>query len=304
MITCSFTVDIDNDSATISNERNELTWAAVEEVPRIAAAFRRCGVGATWFVRADNQLDAVYGHPDWLLQRNRPTWDTLRAEGHGIGWHPHIVREDNGSFIAETDDTRCAAALRRVFESLSDHHWRFTAVRIGEAFHGNQSMNALDALGLQVDSTALPGRLRADEARRFDWTTTPNRPYRPSVSDYRIPGNEPLSIVEVPMTTMPVKAPYDPGPLLRYLNLAYRHSIFRDALGRHFETLDHTDHTVVTILHPDEVRAQPDHPLYAFDVATVERNLDYLLGAAGAHGGVRVASLETIAAEAASGEAS
>ena len=92
--------------------------------------------------------------------------------------------------------------------------------------------------------------------------------------------------------------------LAGHLSLEFIDDFFRDALGRHFETLDHTDHTVVTILHPDEVRAQPDHPLYAFDVATVERNLDYLLGAAGAHGGVRVASLETIAAEAASGEAS
>lgn len=299
MITFAFTVDVDNDGMVLGSERNALTWDAVAEVPRIAEVFARRSIAATWFVRADNQLADVYGDAAWLLRGRESLWSNLRAAGHSIGWHPHIVRRaGDGTFAPETDDARCAIALRTLHHSLARAGWRFTSVRVGEAFHGNQSMRALDDVGLRVDSTALPGRRRIDGVRCFDWEPTPNRPYRPSGSDYRVAGVAPLSIVEVPMTTVPVEAPYDPRPLLRYLNLAYRQKVLRAAFALHLDALGAGDHVVVTILHPEEVRPRGEHPLYAFDLETVERNVDHLLDAAGARGEVRVASLETIAAEA------
>lgn len=276
-ITIVFTVDVDNDGMTGANERNALAWDSVGEVPRIAELFERRGVTATWFVRADNQLGEVYGHAAWLLRERAPLWDALRGAGHAIGWHPHVVRRDeSGAFAAETDDVRCAAALRAIHASLAAEGFSFSAVRIGEAFHGNESMRALDELGLAVDSTAIPGRRRDDAARRFDWSGTPNAPYRPSAADYRVPGQPALSIVEVPMTAVPVQAPYDDAPLPRYLNLAYRSAIFRDAVRRHLERAG--SEVLVTILHPEETRGPGGHALYAHDLQTVTDNLDFLLG--------------------------
>jgi peptidoglycan/xylan/chitin deacetylase (PgdA/CDA1 family) len=267
-----FTVDVDNDGMTAENERNRLAWTSVDEVPRIAELFARRGVPATWFVRADNQLAEVYGDAAWLLAERAALWGDLRGAGHDLGWHPHIVRRENGAFVPETDDVRCAEALRGVHASLAAGGFTFTASRIGEAFHGNESMRTLAELGLAVDSTAIPGRRRADAARRFDWSGTPNGPYRPSAADYRVPGEPALDIVEVPMTAAPVQAPYDERPLPRYLNLAYRAEIFRDAVTRLGEVA-----VIVTILHPEEARVGAEHPLYAHDLRAVAENVDFLL---------------------------
>lgn len=294
-ITLVVSVDIDNDGMNSVNERNNLVWQSVEEVPRIADIFERRGVRTTWFVRADNQLDEVYGDPAWLLCEYASIWSDLRRAGHSIGWHPHVVRRDeNGLFVAETDDGRCADALRAIHASLAASGFTFTVSRIGEAFHGNESMRVLDELGMAVDSTAIPGRRRDDGARFFDWSGTPNRPYHPSVADYRVPGRPALSILEVPMTTMLVEAPYDGRPLPRYLNVAYHGEIFRAAVGRHLESLGEGNHVIVTILHPEEVWG-PGHALYGHDLQTVEHNVDFFLTLAGEYGDVRMATLDEIA---------
>jgi hypothetical protein len=291
-----FTVDIDNDGMTAADERNTLIWDSVAEVPRIAGVFGRHGITATWFVRADNQLSDVYGDAAWLLREHNAIWSNLRQAGHFIGWHPHVVRRDEqGTFVAETDDRRCADALREIHASLTASGYHFTASRIGEAFHGNQSMRTLSELGITVDSTAIPGRRRDDSSRRFDWSVTPNQPYRPSAADYRVTGSPALPIVEVPMTSAPVEGPNDPRPLTRYLNLAYRSDILRAAFKRHLESLGEGDHVVVTILHPEETRGPVGHPLYAHDLQTVASNVEYLVAAAGEYGDVAIATLEQVA---------
>jgi len=295
-ITFIFSIDVDNDGMTAANERNTLVWDSVAEVPRIGDLFARCNISATWFVRADNQLADVYGDAAWLLREWDPFWSALRRAGHCIGWHPHIVRYDeNGLVVAETDDRRCADILRATYVSLAANGFTFTVSRIGEAFQGNESMRTLDELGLKVDSTAIPGRRRDDAERRFNWSGTPNRPYRPSVADHRVPGYPALSIVEVPMTSMLVEAPYDQSPLLRYLNLAYREDVLRAAFGRYLQSLGEGDHVVVTILHPEEARGPVVHPLYAHDLQTVANNIEYLFVAASNYGDVDVATFEQVA---------
>jgi hypothetical protein len=291
-----FTVDVDNDGMTAADERNTLVWNSVAEVPRIAAVFARHDVVATWFVRADNQLSEVYGDAAWLLHEHDRMWSDLRRDGHSIGWHPHVVTHDQtGFFVAETDDSRCAVALRTIYKSLSASGFPFAASRIGEAFHGNESMRALADLGITIDSTAIPGRRRDDASRRFDWSGTPNRPYRPSAADYRVHGTPALPIIEIPMTSVPVKAPYDSRPLLRYLNLAYREDIFNAAFQRHIESLEEGEHVVVTILHPEETHGPHGHALYAHDLGAVASNIEHLFTAAGSYGDVAVTTLDEVA---------
>lgn len=295
-ITFAFTIDVDNDGMTDADERNVLEWESVSAVPQIADLFMARGLPATWFVRADNHLAEVYGDAAWLLETRAALWSRIRAMGHAVEWHPHIVRRDaQGWFVPENDDARCAAALHAVHDSLRANGHEFIAVRIGEAFHGNQSMRTLSALGYRVDSSALPSRKRNDSRRYFDWQPTPNRPYHPSAHDYRVGGDDPLAILEVPMTSVPVEAPYDPRPLPRYLNLSYRRDILSAAFARHLRSLEEGEHTVVTVLHPEEVLPHAEHGLYAYEFESVEANLDHLLATAASRANVRVVLLSSIA---------
>jgi hypothetical protein len=79
------------------------------------------------------------------------------------------------------------------------------------------------------------------------------------------------------MTTLPVPAPYDTQEVIRYLNLAYHHDIFRQSLAAvDWQSLP----VVTTITHPYEllprVGGEP-HGLLAFSLEVFERNLTYLL---------------------------
>ena len=141
--------------------------------------------------------------------------------------------------------------------------------------------------GSRLIQLPFQGGKRQDQDRVFDWEGTPNQPYHPSASDYRIPRSvDPLAILELPMTTAPIQSSQDPKPFLRYLNLAYRVEPFRDGWGALLDawrpTADTRDHDlfVTTILHPEEIiDSRRDHPLYGFSLQVVERNLDCMLGA-------------------------
>lgn len=290
-LTLLVTSDIDQDGLSFGTERDALSWNAVEMVPRIAELLAARGLPATWFVRADNQLDEVYGSAAYLFERFDALWSELRAAGHAIAWHPHIYRRAGGTYVVETDGARCAEQLRRVHAALPRP---FTAVRVGEAFHSNESMRALDELGLRIDSTAIPGRKRDDGVRRFDWEPTPNEPYHPSRADYRVAGDDALRILEVPMTSMTIEAPYDSAPLRRYINLAYRSDILAAAFARYLETLDRErDHVIVTIVHPEE--ALPNaNPLYGEGLAEIARNLDAVLAEIERHGTIAATTMDAL----------
>lgn len=278
-----FTIDVDNDGVE-ADERTALTWESVALIPGIKEAFDDLGLRLTWFVRADNQLRDVYGSAAYLLSEHARLWSGLEASGDEIGWHPHVCvwREELGRYLPDRDEESCARKLRETRAELSARGFGHSSVRIGEAFQGNAVMRALDELGLEVDSTAIPGRVRRDESRAFDWGPTPNEPYHPSARDYRVPGaGDALRILEVPMTTMPVRASYDPDFMTRYVNPAYHHANFREGLGRlfaagHFEGPG--ERFLTLIFHPDEATPEGrEHALYSFTLEGVRRNVAYLL---------------------------
>lgn len=279
------TVDVDNDGIALNNERNELSWRAIARIPDIKRVFDEFGAVVTWFVRADDQLRAIYGSAAYLHTEYSGLWRDLATTGDEIGWHPHLYEWDEVrcAYSVDTDEIRCAMKLRSIHNEL--RALRFDSVRVGEAFHGNALMSALCELGLKVDSTAIPGRRRADSARIFDWSSTPNEPYYPSATDYRVPGKQDqrLRILEVPLTTMPVRAGYDVAPLKRYINLTYHHALFKAGFDAHLKDEMRASKEslyVTTILHPEEVYASPDpHPLYSYSLAETRRNLNYMLDA-------------------------
>jgi hypothetical protein len=305
-LSIAVTVDVDNDGASLADARNRLSWQGLKLVPVIADIAHARGIPVTWFVRADPQLRAVYGSPSYLLEDQSALWRDLKGRGDEIGWHPHLVSlADDGSFRAERDERRQEDDLRSTCAELRARKHEFFSVRVGEAIGSNIVMHTLADLGLRVDSSAIPGRRRHDEARTFDWAPTPNVPYRPSVADYRVPGHPALPILEIPMTALPVHAPFDPGPLLRYANLAYRPAIFASALDRWFEADGRADTVLTLILHPDELMPGAQaHPLYAFAPGALGENLNTLFDAADRRGfgvaGYTMAALTGVVAAAAS----
>ena len=277
------TIDVDNDGVE-DNERTALTWTSIERIPQIKELFASFDLSLTWFVRADSQLKEVYGSSAHLLLKHQELWSQMEASGDELGWHPHLYEwcADSQRYVADRDENRCARKLIETRRELQNNGFNLASVRIGEGFHRNNMMRTLSELGLKVDSTAIPGRARDDDSRFFDWGPTPNRPYYPSARDYRVPDpGASLTILEVPMTTMPVKASYDPDFLTRYINPAYRHENFKVGLDRSFDSLfpaTEGESFMTLILHSDEVSfAGRSHPLYSFSLDTVRQNISYLL---------------------------
>jgi hypothetical protein len=277
-----FTIDVDNDGVE-ADERTALTWKSVGLIPRLKELFDQLGLRLTWFVRADNQLRDVYGSAGYLLLEHAGLWSEMERSGDELAWHPHLYEwcEASRLYVADRDEQSCARKLMETRAELLAAGFAHSSVRIGEAFHGNALMRTLDELGLEVDSTAIPGRVRRDESRAFDWGPTPNAPYRPSASDFRVPGaGDSLRILEVPMTTMPVKASYDPDFMTRYINPAYHHANFKAGLKRLFDSQppDGRETFLTLILHSDEVSLEGrEHALYSFSLDVVRENVAYLL---------------------------
>src|SRR5262249_11232640 len=164
---------------------------------------------ATWFVRADAQLRDVYGSAAYPVESQSALWASLAESGDEIGWHPHLYRRRaDGTYMPETVEDRQVAELRDISADLRNRGVELTSSRMGEAVGSNGVMQELDRLGMTVDSSAIPGRKRSDASRCFDWEGTPNTPYHPSIHDYRVSvSGAKRTLVEVPMTTVPVRSP-------------------------------------------------------------------------------------------------
>jgi hypothetical protein len=130
-------------------------------------------------------------------------------------------------------------------------------------------MRALDGAGFTADSTAMPRPVYPWSRRAVDWTITPQEPYHPSAADYRAPGGPSLAILEVPISCAVVAARGDNQEVVRYVNPAYRTEIFRTSLAPWLVRR----RLAVTITHPYEVCAAPEHNLLAFDIAAFEENV-------------------------------
>lgn len=277
------TVDTDPDGLSgRAVNRGARSWAGLEaaqSLPGLLAstsALAGRSVSITWFVRADDQIAGWFGSPGYLLERYAPFWDEARAAGHELGWHPHLyVREEGGHRLATPDEA--VEQLERVFGQMYGPGFRPSAFRNGEGWHTPATYAAVERLGLLADSTAIPGRVAAP-GHPLDWEGAPNRPYYPSPLDVRRPG-PPRDLVEVPMTTWLVRAPYDPEPRLRYLNPAVHGPIFDEALDGWDGSQEGAVCVWVLICHPDDFwsGAGPDH-LYARSPVALVKNLGRLLG--------------------------
>jgi hypothetical protein len=276
------TIDVDNDGIE-DDERNNLSWNSLERIPEIKGFLSDMNLKITWFIRADNQLRDVYGTVAYILEQYHQQWKQMENSGDEIAWHPHIYEwsQERNQYIPDMDEIRRSDKLIRVREELVKLGYNHSSARLGEAYHTNTSMKTLEYLSIKVDATAIPGRLKKDASRWFDWSITPNEPYYPSKSDYRIPNKEShWDILEVPMTTAPIKASYDETPRSRYINPVYQHSIFKPVIKWIVEshTKPDREYFLTLTFHPNEVIPRDEvHPLYAFSIDELKHNIKFLL---------------------------
>lgn len=273
-------VDLDPDPQGDATS-NALSWAAVDDIcPRIADVLSSTrgddhqAATATWFVRSDDRVAAAHdGHAGWLVEHLKPLLTDRQSLGDCVGWHPHIEARASGGWANAADSTAMPGILERGAAAFRAQGFEPRCTRMGGNAGSKDILSVLEQLGVHVDSSAMPGRARNDEVFGFDWTTTPARPYRPSMADYRLPGEPAHAITEVPLTMLPIKAPYDAEPVTRYMDLSFRNEFLVPALDAVMATAER----LVTIMHPATLfPTTSPHGLLAHSFDVFERNLESL----------------------------
>lgn len=282
-IALTFDAEADVFDRSIGGEPSKPSWRGIEEgiplLDEVLANYRDSNgerARATWYVRGDRHIAAVFGSSTHLLEKYRDVWQQHIARGDEIGFHPHLYRLADGEWRQETDATALREQLTEALGTMRGAGFEPRSSRNGEAFGSNEVMAALDELGIQCDSTAMPGRVRRDAERQLDWGTTPQQPYHPSAADYREPGLPELRLLQVPMSMIETKTDYDRAPLLRYADLSFHHEVLRNGLRAFLATAP----LLVTVTHPSTVLpgiAPQRHGLLSFDIGEFRRNLDFIL---------------------------
>jgi hypothetical protein len=275
------TLDTDPDGLSgKETNRRAMEWTGLEQVQRLPEELDRLTdklgwVPITWFVRADGQLESILGTSAYLLETYNLFWTQIRAAGHELAWHPHLYRQANlhEEPALITDDSEVQEELSRLWGELKSV-LPATAFRNGEGWHTSASFAAVERLGFHCDSTAIPGR-RGAAGHPMNWSTAPNQPYFPAADELGANGTE-RAMIELPMNTWRVQAPYDDAPRVRYMNPAIHPELFAKALaGWEVPASSVAElHVWVLVFHPDEVLSSrgPDG-LYARSRSALATNL-------------------------------
>ena len=275
------TVDTDPDGLSGKvTDRQTLKWRGLETLQTLPAeihALPKLGsIPITWFIRADGQLESILGSASYLLEKFERFWATANNNGHELAWHPHLYRqaspEDDALIISDPNEAQ--EELERLWDKLRGV-LPTTSFRHGEGWHTPRTYATVEKLGFHCDSTAIPNR-KGGNGHPMNWTGAPNQPYFPDFVNLCAAGTE-RGLLELPMNTWLVQAPYDGAPRLRYINPAVHPHLFANALqnwenARQFSS---TDLCVwVMIFHPDEVLpAEREDDLYARSPTALFRNL-------------------------------
>jgi hypothetical protein len=275
------TIDTDPDGLnTHDPDRHTLAWAGLHfAMQRFHAVLP--DVPLTWYVRADGQLERAYGSASYLLDTYAAFWRQAVERGDELGWHPHLYTMAAEPQII-TDSAQAVTELSRIWTSIKDSEFDLPTFRMGEAWHTIETLNLLENLGFQVDSTAIPGRDDSASGHPRNWSGTPNHPYYPAQHDIRVPSvgaQHASSLLEVPMNSWYFKASYDHTPKLRYMNPCIHLDLWQQGLDWWESHLpDHALHIWNLILHPAEAMPH-DKPdlLYAYSLDVLYDNLQALV---------------------------
>jgi hypothetical protein len=151
----------------------------------------------SWFLRMDPQIDHVYGSAAWVARRYREVILRLERAGDEIGLHTHAWRWDQNAarwIIDHGNPSWVNHCLQVSFEAYRNAFGRSCpCFRFGDRWMQNETMGALEALGVKYDLTIEPGMkqnpgLVSEELHTGfipDYSRVPRRPYKPSRRDFR-----------------------------------------------------------------------------------------------------------------------
>ncbi|MFI5179668.1 MAG: hypothetical protein ACHQO8_13945, partial [Vicinamibacterales bacterium] len=128
-------------------------WDPLDLIPNFETALGSDLPCITWLIRADDTIRHVTGSFESGYTSRRAMWDRLASRGHELGWHFHhwTYGHRDGFDPAPSWLPDAFAALSRSFPIAS--------TRTGWDYANNETLRALDALGVRLDFSALPGHL-------------------------------------------------------------------------------------------------------------------------------------------------
>ena len=192
--------DVDAEFPTVLRERPSVDpWRSIGAIQELLDAAGQDMPVMTWFIRADESVRFATGDFASGFVAHRGLWERLAKQGHELGWHMHpLSRDAHGIFRFDQRPTWLAEA-----KAALSKYYKVAATRTGWDYGSNELFRALDALGITVDLSALPGgkhwfRIGKDTID-VDWLRCPSRPYHPSIDDYQRPGSPNLGLLEVPV---------------------------------------------------------------------------------------------------------
>lgn len=232
---------------------------------------RHPAIKTTWFIRIDGQIEQIYGSADHLYNKHLDKINWLKDNGHSIGWHHHSYKKNEaGNWVQNTDEDVIVSEIDKYGQIAISKG--MDMCRMGWGFHTNKTLQLVDAFGFRIDSSAIPRPNYKWDMSVKDWQTTSQDWYYPSVQDYRIPGEDHLSILEAPMSTVVLPTPTDTEEnVMRYINPAYHEEYFNKAING-IKDID----KIITITHPYElIHNKGRHTLLSFNMNAFENNLKY-----------------------------
>lgn len=199
-------------------------------------------IKANWFIRVDQGIEAEFGKMDYIISKHKNKLKWLKAQNHQLGWHFHINKkkiEEPINIDEVLKNMEIAFPIVKEWK-LNDY------VRVGGCICTNEIMDFFEKRQIKIDSSAVPRPQYHWLSEEVNWVNTPNHAYYPSCTDYRIPGDKHRKILEVPMSTVPLKCYYDEfDGIKRYINPAYFSEKFQEAVNKTCEDF-------VIITHPFE----------------------------------------------------
>lgn len=179
-----------------------LNWSWSRYWRDLSECFKSQKVPVSWLIRVDNGPVL-----DQMLTLFRDKILELKSIGDEIGIHIHTFSWDP-ELSKWVQTTNPAYETKIVLNSLAMFRRNLgfdpVSVRMGWNTMSSEIMRTLDANGLLVDASAIPGTFSSGKFGKrdniYDWSRTPTIPYHPSSNDYQSPGN--MKILEMPLSTL------------------------------------------------------------------------------------------------------
>jgi hypothetical protein len=213
----------------------------------------------TWAVRADPQLETIYGDSAWGLRHYRTEWLRLAGAGDDVALHPHPQRwcETRGRWYGGQEDAEWAEhVLRTAHTDYSETLGCLPqTLRFGNRHMTTALARTAVALGFRHDLTLEPGYAgRTSGHPNYaiagpcpNYLDAPREPYQPSRHDFLVAGDgegDRDGMWMIPVSTTPVGTdlPFSerdhwrfepaPGQVYETLHLCVAPALFERAVER------------------------------------------------------------------------